>query len=116
MVDYAKALAHANGLDNAQFQVANAVDPLGFPDASFDLVNARHIEGAIPTAAWPGLLKEMVRVTRRGGTIRITSVEWGGVTNSTAFQRLQGLMIRGMQRIGLSHIPDECMYGATGML
>jgi ubiquinone/menaquinone biosynthesis C-methylase UbiE len=78
MIDYANALARANGLDNTQFHAANAIDPLGFPDDSFDLVNARQLEGAIPAAAWPGMIKEMVRVTRRGGTIRLTSVEWGG--------------------------------------
>ena len=116
MIDYANALARANGLDNAQFQVANAIDPLGFPDASFDLVNARQVEGAIPVAAWPSMIKEMVRVSRPGGIIRITSVEWGGVTNSTAYQTLQGLMIRGMQRTGLSHTPNQRMYGATVML
>ena len=116
MIDYANSLAHANGLDNAQFHVANAMDPLAFPDASFDLVNARQVEGAIPTASWPAMIKEMVRVTRRGGAIRLTSVEWGGVTNSTAYQTLHGLMIRGFKRVGLNHIPDERMYGATVML
>jgi ubiquinone/menaquinone biosynthesis C-methylase UbiE len=116
MIDYATALAHANRIDNAQFRVGNAIDPLDFPDASFDLINSRHIEGVIPTAAWPTLLKEMVRVARRGGTIRITSCEWGGVTNSTAYQTLHRLMVRGMQRAGLNHIPDERMYGATAML
>ena len=116
MIDYANALARANGLDNAQFHVANAMDPLGFPDASFDLVNARQVEGAIPTAAWPAMIKEMVRVSRRGGIIRLTSVEWGGVTNSTAYQTLHGLMVRGFKRVGLNHIPGERMYGATVML
>ena len=116
MINYANTLAHANGLDNVRFHVANAMDPLGFPDASFDLVNARQIEGAIPTAAWPGMLKEMVRVSRAGGTIRITSVEWGGVTNSTAYQTFHRLMIRGFMGVGLNHIPDERMYGATAML
>ena len=116
MIDYANTLARANGLDNAQFHVANAVDPLGFPDASFDLVNVRQLEGVIPAASWPGLVKEMVRVSRRGGTIRITSVEWEGVTNSTAFQTLERLMIGGARRAGLSFIPDERMLGATVML
>ncbi len=116
MIDYANALARANGLDNARFHMANAIDPLGFPDASFDLVNARQVEGAIPAASWPTLFKEMVRVTRRGGTIRVTSVEWGGVTNSTAYQTLQGLLIRGMHRTGLSLVPDERMCGATVLL
>ncbi|TMC95717.1 MAG: class I SAM-dependent methyltransferase [Chloroflexi bacterium] len=116
MIDYANGLARANGLDNAQFHVANAIDPLDFPDGTFDLVNARQIEGAVPTAAWPPLVKEMVRVTRPGGIIRITSVEWGGVTNSTAYQTLHKLMIKGFGRTGLNHIPDERMYGATVML
>ena len=109
MIDYAKALARANGLDNA-------MEPLGFPDASFDLVNARQLEGVIPAAAWPGLLKEMVRVTRRGGIIRLTSVEWGGVTNSAAFQMLRVLMIRGTMRTRLTLIPDERWFGAAVIL
>src|SRR6266702_6335164 len=116
MIDYARTLASANRLDNAQFHVANALDPLDFPDASFDLVNVRQLEGVIPAAAWPGLIKEMVRVTRRGGITRITSVEWGGVTNSTAYQTLHKLMVKGFGRTGLNHIPDERMYGATVML
>jgi len=113
MIDYANGLARANGLDNAQFRVANAIDPLDFPNTSFDLVNVRQLEGVIPAAAWPGLVKEMVRVTRPGGIIRITSVEWGGVTNSTAFQTLERLMIGGATRAGLHHIPDERWLGAT---
>jgi SAM-dependent methyltransferase len=116
MIDYANGLARANGLDNVQFHVANAIDPLGFPDASFDLVNVRQLEGVIPAGAWPRLVKEMVRVTRPGGIIRITSVEWGGVTNSTAFQTLERLMIRGATRAGLHHIPDDRWMSATVML
>ncbi|TMD31036.1 MAG: class I SAM-dependent methyltransferase [Chloroflexi bacterium] len=116
MIDYARALASANGLDNAQFHVANAIEPLDFPDGTFDLVNARQIEGAVPTAAWPPLVKEMVRVTRPGGIIRITSVEWGGVTNSTAFQTLERLMIGGATRAGLHRIPDERWMGVTVLL
>jgi len=116
MIDYATTLAHANGLDNARFHVANAVDPLGFPDDSFDLVNARQVEWLWPLAAWPALIKEMVRVSRPGGIIRITSVEWAGVTNSAAFQTLEKLMIGGATRAGVNIIPDERMVGATVML
>src|SRR5260370_4493865 len=35
MITCANDLARANGLDNAQFHVANAMDPLGVPHASF---------------------------------------------------------------------------------
>src|SRR6266700_1311634 len=78
MIDYARTLASANRLDNAQFHVANALDPLDFPDASFDLVNVRQLEGVIPAAAWPGLIKEMIRVTQRAGLNLIPDERWFG--------------------------------------
>src|SRR5258708_33789109 len=67
MIDYANALARANGVDNSQFHVANAIDPLGFPDATFDLANARPIERAIPRASWPARFKVMARWYLRVG-------------------------------------------------
>ena len=115
MIDYANTLARANGLDNAHFHVANAVDPLGFPDASFDLVNARQIEGVIPAAAWPGLLKEMVRVSRPGGIIRLTGNEWG-VTNCSAYETLQAWVIQGYVNFALNLGVDARNYGVTTML
>ncbi len=114
MIDYAKTLAHANGLDNAHFHVANAVDPLDFPDASFDLVNARQIEGVIPTASWPALLAEMFRISRPGGIIRLTGNEWG-VTNSLAYETLQAWVIQGYINFALNHAPER-NYGITTML
>src|SRR5947209_2188732 len=39
MVEYAREHAKARGLDNAHFQVMDALKPLGFADNSFDLVN-----------------------------------------------------------------------------
>jgi SAM-dependent methyltransferase len=51
MISYATEQARASGLDNARFLVMNALDPLDFPDASFDLVNARFMVGFLPTAA-----------------------------------------------------------------
>src|SRR2546426_3817808 len=86
MIDYATVQAHASGLDNTHFRVANALEPLDFPDNSFDLVNARHLEGVIPVTAWPEMLKEMFRVTRQGGIIRLTDCEWG-VSNSFANEK-----------------------------
>jgi SAM-dependent methyltransferase len=105
MIKYAITLAHASELDNAQFQVANAMDPLAFPDVSFDLVNVRQIEEVIPVAAFPPLLKEMVRVTRPGGIIRMTGSEWG-VTNSAAFERYMQLILRAARMGGLDFSVD----------
>lgn len=115
MIDYAKAQAHASLLDNVHFFVGNAMQPFNFPDDSFDLVNARHLEGVIPVAVWPEMLKEMFRVTRPGGIIRLTDCEWG-VTNGAANEKLLELAIHAMQAAGLSHSPDGRNYNITHML
>src|SRR5207248_3705008 len=93
MIEYANSQARASGLDNASFRVGTITEPLGFPDESFDLVNARHIEEVIPVTAFPPLFKEMFRITRRGGIIRITGSEWG-VTNSFAYETLMRQLLR----------------------
>jgi len=91
MIDYANGLARANGLDNAQFHVANAIDPLDFPDGTFDLVNARYITGLLEAAAWPNALEEFVRVTRPAGVIRISENDLP-ISNTVAFAHLGGLI------------------------
>lgn len=105
MIDYAHVLARASGLDNVSFRVGNITEPLGFPDDSFDLVNARHIEEVIPVTAFPPLFKEMFRVTRPGGTIRITGSEWG-VTNSFAYETLMRQLLRASRIVGLDFSAD----------
>lgn len=114
MIDYARVLARASHLENAHFHVGNALEPLDFPDASFDLVNARQLEGVIPTASWPGLLQEMVRVTRPGGTVRLAGNEWG-VTNSLAFETVHALTLQGNLAFGLNHGPDARTWGLINM-
>jgi SAM-dependent methyltransferase len=115
MIDYARVQAHASMLDNAHFFVANAMKPFEFPDDSFDLVNVRHLEGVLPVAAWSEMLKEMLRVTREGGIIRLTDCEWG-VSNSFANEKLLELTIHAMQATGLSHSPDGRNYNITHLL
>src|SRR5207249_9393336 len=43
MIEYARAHARVQGLDNAHFQVMDITKPLEFGDNSFDLVNGRLI-------------------------------------------------------------------------
>lgn len=105
MIEYAKAQARASGLDNARFLVGNITQPLSFPDESFDLVNARHIEEVIPFTTFPPLFKEMFRITRRRGIIRITGSEWG-VTNSFAYETLMRKLLRASRLAGLDFSVD----------
>ena len=57
MINYANTQAHVGRLDNASFRVMDARKPLDYPDAFFDLVNARWIS-VIGTAAWPSTVVE----------------------------------------------------------
>src|SRR6266550_5114635 len=90
MIEYARALAKAQKLKNVEFLVMDALKPLDFPNASFDLVNARFIQGFMPPHAWPALLQECLRVCRPGGIIRLTEIE-AAITNTPASEKLAGM-------------------------
>ncbi len=115
MVAYAHLQAQAGGLDNAHFVVSNITQPLPFPDASFDLVNTRHIEEVIPAASFPPLVQDMVRITRPGGIIRITGSEWG-VTTSAAYEQLMALLLQASQPVALNLSADGRNLGISPRL
>jgi ubiquinone/menaquinone biosynthesis C-methylase UbiE len=75
LLQHAREQVAAEGLSNAAFHNMNALKPLQFPDASFDLVNIRHAVGFVPTAYWPHLIKACQRVLRPGGILRVTEGE-----------------------------------------
>ncbi len=62
---------------NVHFVQQDILKGLPFPSASFDYVHARLLVAAIPVAAWPGLLREYLRVVRSGGWIELFE---GGTT------------------------------------
>lgn len=115
MVEYARAHARVRKLDNAHFRVMDALKPLGFPDKSFDLVNARTIFAFMPPAVWPRLIEECMRILRPGGTIRLNEAEWG-FSNKAAFERYCWLINQALQRAGQSFSPNGLYIGITPML
>jgi ubiquinone/menaquinone biosynthesis C-methylase UbiE len=66
----------------------DALRPLEFPTASFDLANLRFGVSYLRTWDWPKLLTELLRVTRVDGVIRITDMEFNGESNSPALTQL----------------------------
>lgn len=115
MVEYARAQAWTQGLNNASFKVMDALKPLDFPHASFDLVNARFIFAFMPPAGWPTLMDECVRIARPGGIIRLTETEWN-LTNSLAYETLHAMTARALKKAGKSFSPDGRNVGITPML
>lgn len=86
IVDHARATAQQLGLTNARFEVMDALQPLQFDAASFDLVNTRSIAIFVHTHQWPALLAECKRILRPGGIMRMAEGE-GIFTNKSALDR-----------------------------
>src|SRR6266436_7363217 len=73
MIEYARAEAQARKLtDGVAFLVMDALHPLEFSDASFDLVNIRFGSSFLLVTDWPRPLSELLRVTCPGGIVRLT--------------------------------------------
>ncbi len=115
MIEYARAQARSQGLENATFQVMDALKPLDFLDSAFDLVNTRYIATFMPKTAWPKLIQECTRLTRPGGTIRLTEAEVP-ITTSPAFEQMGSMLTRALQRTGQSFSPDGRQIAITPVL
>jgi SAM-dependent methyltransferase len=116
MIEYAKAQATVQGLDNAHFQVMDATGPLAFADASFDLVNARTIAGFMLAENWPQLLAECLRILRPGGIIRLTETDLWGITTSLAFEKMHAMCMAAVKAAGHGFSPDGRTFGITPVL
>jgi ubiquinone/menaquinone biosynthesis C-methylase UbiE len=85
---------------NFHFLEADALQPFPFEDESFDFTHARAITGFVPIARWPDVIREMVRVTKRGGYIELTEPE-ELITPSPAFKALSAALQRLVDARGL---------------
>ena len=65
--------AAAEGVGNVRFEEGNAVH-LPFPDESFDAVTSNYVYHNIPCADRQALLRETLRVLKKGGTFAIHDI------------------------------------------
>ncbi|HLG61849.1 MAG TPA: class I SAM-dependent methyltransferase [Ktedonosporobacter sp.] len=116
MIEYAKALSQVQGLDNAEFRVMDLLQPLDFPDASFDLINARFLVGFVHADGWVPLMKELMRILRPGGTIRFTDSDGRLITSSPAFEKLMDLLMQAFYLDGRNLSGSPSHVGLTPLL
>lgn len=116
MVAYAWARAATQQMTNASFVVGNILEPWDFPDASFDLVNARFLIAVLPRASWQEMVRACYRVTKPGGVIRLTESDVFGLTSSRAFARWSQLSYRLSHARSYGFSPDQHSLGITHML
>lgn len=107
MIDYARAQAHVQNLGNAFFEVMDVTRPLQFPDDCFDIVNARFISSFLTIDDWPRVVRELTRVARPGGIVRLTEFDEPGVSNSPAHEKMKQLYGKAMRRNRQSFHPLE---------
>ncbi len=116
MIAFARARAYADRLPNATFQIVDVSRPLtSISDASFDLVNARLMQGFLKTHEWLPLVKECWRVLRPGGVLRLTETA-GQFSNSLANEQFQPLLTRALHVAGMSFSKSGSGFGMTFML
>src|SRR6266700_7789109 len=115
MVEYARAHAEVQGMNNASFQVMNALESLAFDDNSFDVVNARYIQAFMMKTSWAPLMKEIMRILRPGGRVLLTDGEWS-ISNSPAFEKMGAMLTHVGTVTGRSFSPDGRHVGVTPML
>ncbi len=115
MINYANYIAQAQNIANTGFFIADATQPLPFPDASFDLINTRYIIGFMRTAGWPLLLKECLRVLRPGGTFCNCEPESLGSTNSPALARYNALITQALRKNGQCFSSEGEQFGIAAV-
>ncbi|HEY7415405.1 MAG TPA: methyltransferase domain-containing protein [Ktedonobacteraceae bacterium] len=69
MIKHASIQAESQETPNVRFRWMNALKPLDFPDAFFDLINIRSGVGFIPREKWVSVFQECFRVLRPGGIL-----------------------------------------------
>jgi len=116
MVAYANARARTQLLTNASFGVMDIRQPLDFSSASFDLVNARFLVGALKREDWAPFIAECTRVLKPGGILRLTEPVDFGISNSIAFEQLMSLSSQALWKNGYGFSVDGRTYGMTTML
>ncbi|WP_052889165.1 class I SAM-dependent methyltransferase [Thermogemmatispora carboxidivorans] len=115
VVEYATAQAQTRHLANASFQVMDVMEPLAFPEATFDLVNGRLLSGFMLPPAWPRLVTEGYRLLKPGAELRLTEGELS-LTTSPTLSALHELGTRVLKMAGRSFSPDGRHIGITPVL
>lgn len=118
MVDYARAQARVQRLENIFFHPMDVTQPLDFPDDSFDIVNARFISSFLSVDDWPCVVCELARVAKPGGIVRLTEFDEPGVSNSPAHEKMKQLYGRALKQSNQSFYPlsESPHRGITPML
>lgn len=101
MIDAGRAVAEAEQLqDRVEFRVMDALRLFALPEDGFDLTNLRFATSFLRPWEWPQALRELQRVTRPGGIIRVTEADLPDQSTSTALLSLFHLLAQAYGHAG----------------
>jgi ubiquinone/menaquinone biosynthesis C-methylase UbiE len=107
MLTYARTQAKMAQVDDrVTFHHMDALGPLDFPDAHFDLINERFGSSWLRTWEWPKFLLECQRIARPGGVIRVTEFQIRVESNSPALSQLCEIAIKAFHHSGHTFTPE----------
>ncbi|HLZ58820.1 MAG TPA: class I SAM-dependent methyltransferase [Ktedonosporobacter sp.] len=93
MISFAHAQAEARQVSaRVEFRLMDAFSLFAFSDDLFDLANLRFALSFLRTWEWPQVLRELRRVTRGGGIIRLTEADLPDQSTSPALLQLCSLL------------------------
>ena len=113
VVQFAQDQVEILQLPNVRFTLMNILNPLDFPDNSFDLIHGRLLVGSLTLDDWPPLLQECKRILRPGGVLCLTESEWG-ISNGPVSECFKAFLMEALYRVKHSISPSE--EGTTVML
>ncbi len=115
MIEYARSQAAEQGVaDRVEFRVMDALRMLEFQNNFFDLANLRLSASFMRKWDWPKMLSELQRITRPGGTIRITESDIVHQSNSSAVTQLYEMFQCALAQAG--HLFEPSTTGITAHL
>jgi trans-aconitate methyltransferase len=112
MIQYALARARSQRIPNASFKIMDIKKRFKFPNASFDLINARFLFGVLQRNEWKPFIHECTRLLKPGGILRLAEPVNMGNTNSPAHRQFTALLTKAMWRAGYG-LGDESSIDST---
>jgi ubiquinone/menaquinone biosynthesis C-methylase UbiE len=109
MIEAARAEAEAQQVqERVEFRLMDALRLFESSADVFDLTNMRFALSFLRTWDWPQVLRELQRVTRPGGIIRVTDADLPDQSSSPALLRLFRLLAQAYSQAGKYFRPLAC--------
>ncbi len=89
---------------NYTFRQENILQGLRFPTESFDFVHQRLMLLAVPSVAWPQIIRELVRLVRPGGWLELVEGDLGAKPLGPAGQCLMDWVVMASKMQGVDPI------------